>query len=182
MISYGVFSPDPSAAIWPICSLEHVPEAHRTCSMPFMHSKAHWFKPCYCLSDVWAALLPSFCTSRSWKWSLLPEGAPSASLSLQISPLWRRELPGATLRRAPSSPWGISLIHLIQDVLSFACTPQRKACCVLFFPQKSGCRGRGSGKASQRGRLNWGSGWTAERSGKNCTKTIRVSSPSVLYL
>lgn len=155
MISYGFFSPDSSTAIWPVHSLEHVSGSHRTCSMPSMHSKTHWFKPCYCLNDVWATLLPCFHTSSSWKWSLLPEGTLSLPFSLQISPLWRKELPGVTLQRAPSSPGELSLTREYYSshplCPKLCCTPQRKGCQVFFYPQKSGCRGRGCGEKTQQG-------------------------------
>lgn len=58
MTSYRGFGPDFSAKMWPVHSLEHVPVAHRTCSVPSIHSKAHWFKPEYCLSDVWTICSP----------------------------------------------------------------------------------------------------------------------------
>lgn len=58
MTSYRGFGPDFSAKMWPVHSLEHVPVAHRTCSVPSIHSKTHWFKPEYCLSDIWTICSP----------------------------------------------------------------------------------------------------------------------------
>lgn len=69
-------------------------------------------------------------------------------------------------------------IGLIHNVLSFAAQLRGRPARCFFLPQKCECRGRRCGKARQRRRLNQGLRWMAERRGKNCTKTSRVSSPS----
>lgn len=68
--------------------------------------------------------------------------------------------------------------HLIHYVLSFAAHLRGRAARCSFIPRNLGADEEGVARR----RLNRGLRWTAERRGKNCTKTSRVSSLLVVYL